>query len=470
MVVAVRRFACALVSVMLCTALWAVAPLPAGATPVTVTVTNCDDSGAGSLRDATTTAIPGETIGFQSGLICTIILTSGTLTIGTDLTIDGTDATIAVDGNGQQQIFTGSVFAVNSGVTTTLNALTIQHGSANPFGGGIENHGTLTVTSSTIAHNSALATSLNRGGGIDNTGTLTLLNSTVSGNTVDGGGLVATDGGGGISNSGTLTVTDSTISGNTLRADAGDGARADGGGINNTGTLTVTNSTISGNSTTANGAGLGIVGGVAEGGGIANSGTLTVTSSTISGNSTTGTAGGAFRAGLFTSNGGTLTNTLVANSTTGDLGGSFIGSYNLIDDSTISNLSGSGNISAPAQLGTLGNNGGPTQTIPLLPGSPAIDAGAAVGSGPADNPVPATDQRGMARVGEPDIGAYEYQPPPNPVPNPKPGLQPGPTPNPVPNPQPAAVPAGPSPASIPTSRSPTATAPATPAPLPAPRP
>ena len=70
-----------------------------------------------------------------------------------------------------------------------------------------------------------------------------------------------------------------------------------------------------------------------------------------------------------------------------------------------------GTIATPLNplLGTLSSNGGTTQTIPLLPGSPAINAGAAVGSGPMGNTVPATDQRGDARVGAPDIGAFEVQ-------------------------------------------------------------
>jgi hypothetical protein len=55
-------------------------------------------------------------------------------------------------------------------------------------------------------------------------------------------------------------------------------------------------------------------------------------------------------------------------------------------------------------LGPLGNYGGPTRTLPLLPGSPALDAGTAAVVG-----LPATDQRGVARVGAPDIGAFESQ-------------------------------------------------------------
>ena len=54
-------------------------------------------------------------------------------------------------------------------------------------------------------------------------------------------------------------------------------------------------------------------------------------------------------------------------------------------------------------LAPLGNYGGPTQTMALLPGSPAINAGT---NGPG---IPTTDQRGLGRVGAVDIGAFESQ-------------------------------------------------------------
>jgi hypothetical protein len=53
-------------------------------------------------------------------------------------------------------------------------------------------------------------------------------------------------------------------------------------------------------------------------------------------------------------------------------------------------------------LAALGNYGGPTQTMALLPGSLAIDAGTSTGAS-------ATDQRGFGRVGPVDIGAFESQ-------------------------------------------------------------
>ena len=87
------------------------------------TVTSCADNGAGSLRDAIGSATSGDTITFQASLNCTIMLASA-LTIGTDLTIDGTGATIALDGGDAVR-----VLSVPSGVTATIRSLTIQHGS-----------------------------------------------------------------------------------------------------------------------------------------------------------------------------------------------------------------------------------------------------------------------------------------------------------------------------------------------------
>ena len=114
-----------------------------------------------------------------------------------------------------------------------------------------------------------------------------------------------------------------------------------------------------------------------------------MTNCTLSGNSATGGAGGG---GIGVS-GGTLnlTNTIVSGNTKGDLNNTppTINSHSLIGGTPL--------------LGTLGGYGGSTQTIPLLPGSPAISAGA-TGAG-----IPTTDQRGIARTGHNDIGAIQSQ-------------------------------------------------------------
>ena len=195
-----------------------------------------------------------------------------------------------------------------------------------------------------------------------------MTNSTFSGNSASFGG--------GIYNTSSLTVTNSTFSGNSAIT---------GGGIINTGTLTVTNSTFSGNS-------------ASFWGGIYNTGSLTVTNSTFSGNNSTNGHGG----GIYNSGTATLYNSIIANSSGSNCYDpiSTNSSSNLADDTSCGTSGFS--VSSSILLGPLGSFGGSTQTIPLLPGSPAIDAG---------NPsyCPATDQRGIARVGACDIGAFESQ-------------------------------------------------------------
>jgi hypothetical protein len=150
-----------------------------------------------------------------------------------------------------------------------------------------------------------------------------------------------------------------------------------GGGIYNAGTLTVSNCTLSGNS--AGGAG----------GGIENLETLTVSNCTLSGNSAF--YGGGIR--NVVALGGTLAlnNTIVANNTPND---------------SPDGSSGSNNLTGPVTLGPLANNGGPTQTMALLPGSKAL------GGVPANTTgTPTTDQRGFSRntTAATDIGAFEVQ-------------------------------------------------------------
>ena len=366
---------------------------------------------------------------------------SGTIKLGSalpaitqNLIIDGTTNTIAIDG-----AKTFQVLAVSSGATLALNDLTIQNGAnSGGDGGGIGNLGTLTLTNSTISGNSA-----EFGGGIINDGTATVTNSTISGNSAENGTPFNADGGG-IGNGGTLTVTNSAISGNsadygggisnfesstatvtdsTISGNSANGEEEVGGGIDNDGTLTVANSTIAGN--TASPAG-------DSGGGIVNEqfGTLTVTNSTIAGNSASDEGGGIFNAGN-----ATFKNTIVANST----GGNCVPSagpnavltsdgHNLSDDKTCA-FAGTGDQNSTAaglDPDGLQNKGGPTETIALLPTSPAVDA---VPQTPTnyctevDGTTPiTTDQRGQPRpdpedgpAGPCNIGAYEFQAP-TPVP------------------------------------------------------
>jgi hypothetical protein len=206
--------------------------------------------------------------------------------------------------------------------------------------------------------------------------------ASMSGLTISGGHTF--DFGGGISNIGTLTLTNCTVSGNSCV-----GYYGNGGGIYNNGALSLTNCTVSGNSSVGYYS--------SNGGGIKNGGTATLTDCTVSGNF----------AGL--SNGGgtlTLSNTILAANTSGSISGyvNASSSYNLIGTGGSGGLIDGVNHNqvgvANPGLGALGAHGGPTPTIDLLGGSPALNAGDAAQLGLAD-------QRGVVRTGGVNIGAYQ---------------------------------------------------------------
>jgi hypothetical protein len=320
----------------------------------------------------------------------------------------------------------GGAISNNSGTVNVTNGT--FSGNSAYSGGGISNNGpgTVKVANSTFSDNvgvrftTGVPASVN-GAAISNKGgTVEVTNSTLSGNDAGGGS------GGGIYNGegGTLKVTNSSLSGNTVGGFFDIGLF--GGGIyNDNGTVEVTNSTLSGNVASNPGS---------RGAGIYNkAGTVTLTNSTISGNkanpfnkpplfpfSSPASGGGIW-------NGGTVNvkNTIIAlnSAATGpDVFGSFAsGGYNLIGDGTGSTGFTAvgdrvGTAAAPIDplLNPLANNGGPTQTLALQPGSPAINGGDpafVLTSGPFIGP-PFYDQRGISpfnRVsgGIIDIGAFE---------------------------------------------------------------
>jgi len=288
------------------------------------------------------------------------------LTIGTNLELIGAAASSTIiDGTG-----TGRVIYIAVGSVVTLANVTIRNGRTPSCclttGGGILNYGTLTLNSSTVSGNSVVATGPAYGGGISNAyGKLTINNSTLSGNAADCSTLACNAGGGGINNSfGTVAINNSTIAGNFVRAI---GPRSYGGGIYSTGPLLISNSTISGNG--ANG----------------------------------GSGSGIYGAAQ-------LQNSIVADSCHGSVTSAFSLSSN---NSCVLNGPGDKNNTDP-KLGTLGNYGGPTQTIPLLSGSPAIDTGNPSGCTDYQGHRLTTDQRGYPRPDKEDqigcdMGAYESQ-------------------------------------------------------------
>ena len=365
-----------------------------------------------------------------------IATANGAVTV-TDSTIEDNVATGSGGGiwtYGGTVTVTGSTLSANSapgggGISTTEGAVTVINSTiednvtTTAGGGGINSDGsTVTVTGTAIEDNTA--TAAGGGGGIYNAGTMTVSDSTIAGNTAAayGGGIfnwyglltvtdctiennsVSTypDGGGGIINlDGALTVSSSTISGNST------GQYGPGGGIANGGTLTISNSTIASNSAGYDAFGGGIVNGFYD------AGTLTAVNSTIAYNDAYNSGGGLSDTPGSTA---TLYNTIIAANTGGDgaddiagAGVSSASAYNLVGvDETGSLTNGTdGNqvgVTSPGLASGPANNGGSTQTIAFMPGSPAIDTG----RNGINGFTLFTDQRGyVPPAGVWDIGAYQ---------------------------------------------------------------
>ena len=364
--------------------------------PTEITVTNLNDSGDGSLRQALEEIAIGGTITFDPSLANgTIELTSGPLVPSGSVTIDASGAPgLSLNGGGIDR-----VLIVDAGLTVNVAHLTVTNGYGFQLAGGILNNGNLILDHVTVTGNTVTtdAGDFWQGGGgiyVGGGGTFSLIDSTVNGNEtlggIDGGGVYAFFGT-------TVTIERSTISGNT--------ASNVGGGMRTLGNSNIVNSTLSGNVSTA-----------WHGGGIFHTdGQMSITNSTITDNTApAGTAAGIVSADF----GGlapeiTLANTIVANNVTGTScavvnfggGGANVVSagFNIDSDNTC-NLTATGDLpSVDPLLGPLADNGGPTFTHALQTGSPAIDA--------ADTVVcPATDQRGIFRDAACDVGAYEFVP------------------------------------------------------------
>lgn len=306
----------------------------------------------------------------------------------------------------------------DSGGTFTRTTISNNTVFDNGYGGGIHNSGNLTITDSNINNNNA-----HRGGGIYNTGNgnITINTSNIIGNRSAG-----------FFNTGTATVNDSTFSDNVTQFS--------GGGIDNgNGNIAVYGSTFANNHANVNGGGFFNTAANSyifnstftnnsankSGGGLFNETELTVlTNVTISENLANkdlqlGGDGG----GLAIKNGRVIAkNTIIANNEDSpgfiqqeanyhpDVSGNITGNANnLIGDlqGSTGGIGGGSDIVNPNPLlGLLANNGGPTQTMALFNGSPALDAG----NNDFVTELP-LDQRGLSRIinEKTDIGAYEDQ-------------------------------------------------------------
>ncbi len=323
--------------------------ISSGYIPPIVEITN--DSGAGSLRQLLALTPAGSTITFDPSLAGqTIRLTNGALSLEQNYTIDASalSAPVLLDGNAQSPIFT-----VNAAVSATLNSLVITNGyaGANNWGGGIVNNGSLTLNDCALSGN--LADNSAAGGAIYNGGNLSMSACALSGNSAGFGAAIG--------NRADCSLANCTIANNT--------ASANGGAIDNAygAIVNLVQCTIAGN--TASGAG----------GGFDNyQATVNVTNTIVGGNS-----------------GDDIYNWA---SSTVDFGGSNL--VQILDNDGTTNGADSIIAAAPL-LAALGDYGGPTQTMPPLAGSPAIDAGAPTAL--------TTDQRGYPRPAgrAPDIGAVE---------------------------------------------------------------
>jgi len=400
---------------------------PAGPPPVAVT--NCDDSGPGSLREAYFNAVDGTIIDLTQ-LTCSTITLSGVLTnspSAANVQLEGPgkyELTIDAGHNGRVLVHNGSEQLTVSGMTITngsysgiygggciysygdvvvgeaivSNCSMSSSGTAKAYGGAIYAHGDVLVAASLITDSTAHAASADSAGAGIWANSVQIIASTISGNTVSGDGSHYARGGGMFS-LGDASIKYSTITDN--EAESGGGVFLIGAA---TEVMEIVNSTISGNR--AGGAGGGV---------FAKYRPFAVSNSTITQNR----AGHQIGAGLYLTYATEIQSSIVANNTSQDgLYASDVGSGYAIAITGANNLIIASNLPLPADtitlqpmLGPLQNNGGYTMTHALLPGSPAIDHGNNLRGGPYDQRGPSgASYFGYERVVGPsaDIGAFEF--------------------------------------------------------------
>lgn len=401
----------------------------------TVVLTNCVLSGNGAIGpDGTNgiSAIGGGTIGNNGGSATAglpgrggAIFNLGSLTLR-NCTLD---SNFTFGGNG------GSGGNGADGTSQGGNGGTAGNGGL-AYGGAIFNGGTLVLRDSTISSN-AVSAGNGGAGGTNGSGPF-------AGNTGSGapGGVGA---GGGIYSTQSVTAINCTFVANDAEAGGSgngitkpnstgtagfNGADAMGGGISSLSTVILTNCTFVDNRAIAgrggNGGsgqtqgGIGGSGGNATGGGLHNAGGATVVNCTFSDGSAIGGTNGVAGGGAFPTSNGlpgaarggnlghlgtllTLKNSIIATNASGGGGyGTITDAGNNISIDKSLNFGANSFTNTNPKLGTLNTNGGPTRTMLLLAGSPAINAGDDAGA-------PSFDQRGIARPisSKSDIGAVE---------------------------------------------------------------
>ncbi|HKX83297.1 MAG TPA: choice-of-anchor Q domain-containing protein [Pyrinomonadaceae bacterium] len=378
---------------------------------LTYTVTKVADTNDGacdadcSLREAVAAAnatVDNDVVAFSSlfDTSQTIVLSGSEIVVANNgtLTINGPGAhLLTIDGNQASRILSSG-----ANVVVNINAIRFTRGNGagavnTGRGGAIYNvGGTMVISNSVITGNTAA-----NGGALNNAASaspsvpanLTLINCVLSNNSTTSSGAALQN-----FSTSTLHMRGTTVSGNTTSSTGIAGA------FQANGTVTITNSTFSGNSAPA-GTGAGVY---------YNGTSLIMTNATIVNNTSSVGSGGLHRTG--TNPTAIVRNSIFANNSTADAfglmssqGNNIIGNVGTSTGWVASDLQNTN-----PMLGSLADNGGPTQTHLPLADSPAINAGQNCVvdlSCSANNPPVAvtTDQRGVARPsgGTVDMGSVE---------------------------------------------------------------
>ncbi|HLO30651.1 MAG TPA: choice-of-anchor Q domain-containing protein [Anaerolineales bacterium] len=423
----------------------------------TITVTTNADNGTGSLRQAVIEATSGATIRFAPALSGQTILLASEIAIDKSLTIDGSGLNPRVEVSGGDAV---KIFVIGEGygihdLNVVLRSLILKN--AKGIGTSYYNTGAailmassnaLTVEDLTFMANSAVG----EGAAINSGGTVTVLNSEfISNSSQNSGGAIS------ISATGRLTIKNSSFRNNSARYSGGavavhanwllavENATFDSNTAMSGGAIVVTNPSITGiavdvdirnslfaRNTASSSSGSSVGGAIDFITGTEDAPAMVLENNTFFANHSTGMGGAIYteasiilRNNTFSENAAdsmgnpgaslylrppfvdaSIDNNIFANNTRGGECGKFsalnlfiTGNGNLVEDGSPACVP---TVIADPKLELLADNGGPTQTLAVLPGSPAIDAG-------DDTSCPKTDQRGVARPqgSHCDIGAYE---------------------------------------------------------------